>query len=90
MRPVLGESLWLGHVGDVRAAEEYYHEAVRLRPESAEHWYNLGHFLNSRQSYDEAYRALLQAVVLDPERADAYGELAGAATRSAMVLFASA
>jgi Tfp pilus assembly protein PilF len=72
-------------LGDVRAAEEHYREAAQLKPDSAEHLYNLGHFLNDRQSYDEAYRVLFQAVAKDPQRADAYGELAEAARCQGML-----
>jgi Tfp pilus assembly protein PilF len=63
-------------LGDPRAAEEHYREAARLRPDSAEHLYNLGHFLNSRRSYPEAYDVLQRSLALDPERADAYADLA--------------
>jgi len=66
-------------LGEVRTAEEHYREAARRQPDSAEHLYNLGHFLNSRKSYDEAYPVLLQAIAKDPQRADAYGALAEAA-----------
>lgn len=67
-------------LGDLRAAEDHYREAVQKQPDSAEHLYNLGYFLNGRQSYDEAYRVLLQAVEKDPNRADAHAELAQAAS----------
>jgi Tfp pilus assembly protein PilF len=66
-------------LGDVRAAENHYREAVMRRPESAEHLFNLGHFLNSRGRYHDAYLFLLQAAVSEPARVDAYGELAHAA-----------
>jgi Tfp pilus assembly protein PilF len=72
-------------LGDVRAAEEHYREAVQWQPGSAEHLYNLGHFLNVRERYDEAYPFLLQAATSDPERVDAYGELARAALRLGML-----
>jgi tetratricopeptide (TPR) repeat protein len=71
-------------LGDPRAAEDHYREAVQKQPESPEHLYNLGHFLNNRQSYDEAYRFLLQAVERDPQRADAHAELAQAASALGM------
>ena len=72
-------------LGDVQAAEEHYREAVRRQPDSAEHLYNLGHFLDGRKSYDEAYRVLSQAVARDPQRADAYGDLAEAAAGRGML-----
>jgi tetratricopeptide (TPR) repeat protein len=72
-------------LGDLRAAEDHYREAVQKQPDSPEHLYNLGHFLNNRQSYDEAYRFLLQAVERDPQRADAHAELARAAAALGML-----
>lgn len=66
-------------LGDVRAAEEHYREAVRRRPDSAEHLFNLGYFLNSRKRFADAYPFLSQAATKEPERVDAYGELAHAA-----------
>jgi len=72
-------------LGDTRSAEEHYREAVRLRPDSAEHLYNLGHFLNSRRSYPEAYDVLQKSLALDPERIDAYADLAEAAAARGML-----
>ena len=72
-------------LGDVRAAEEHYRAAVQWQPGSAEHLYNLGHFLNDRERHEEAYPFLLQAVTSGPERVDAYGELARAAIRLGML-----
>lgn len=63
-------------LGHLRAAEGHYREAVQRQPDSAEHLYNLGHFLTSRESYDEAYRFLLAAVAQDSRRAGAHAELA--------------
>jgi Tfp pilus assembly protein PilF len=72
-------------LGDLRAAEDHYREAVQTKPNSAVHLYNLGHFLNSRRNYDEAYRFLLQAVERDPQRAEAHAELAQAAAALGML-----
>ena len=66
-------------LGDLGAAEEHYQEAVKQQPASAEHLFNLGYFLNGRGRYEEAYPFLVQAVQHEPERVDAYGELAQAA-----------
>ncbi len=66
-------------LGDVRAAEDHYRAAVKQRPDSAEHLFNLGHYLNGRERFADAYPFLLQASVREPERVDAYGELAHAA-----------
>lgn len=66
-------------LGDIRAAEGHYREAARRRPDSAEHLFNLGHFLNGRERYEEAYPYLLRAVELEPGRVDVHGELARAA-----------
>lgn len=66
-------------LGEIEAAERHYREAVHRRPGSAEHLYQLGHFLNGRRRYDEAYSFLQQAAGRDPERADIRGELAKAA-----------
>lgn len=71
-------------LGDFRAAEDHYREAVIQRPESAEHSFNLGHFLNGRGRYEEAYPFLVRATERDPERVDAHGELAQAALRLGM------
>jgi Tfp pilus assembly protein PilF len=66
-------------LGDVQAAEEHYREAVRRRPDSAEHLFNLGYFLNGQKRFADAYPFLLKAATDEPERVDAYGELANAA-----------
>lgn len=66
-------------LGDLRTAEAHYRKAVMQRPESAGHLFNLGHFLNGRERYDDAYPFLLQAAQRDPRRADSFGELAQAA-----------
>lgn len=66
-------------LGDVQAAEDHYREALRQRPASAEHLFNLGHFLKGRGRFADAYPFLLQATVREPEQVDAYGELAQAA-----------
>jgi Tfp pilus assembly protein PilF len=65
--------------GYLTSAETNYRAAVRLEPESAEHLYNLGHFLNGQMRYQEAYLYLQSAVQRSPTRVDAYGELAAAA-----------
>jgi len=71
--------------GDIGAAEEHFRGAVRQAPDSPDHLYNLGRFLNSRRRFAEAYDLLQRAVVLDPERAAAYGELAQAAVGRGML-----
>lgn len=72
-------------LGDVGAAENHYREAVRQRPNSAEHSFNLGYFLNGRGRFADAYPFLLQAAVSEPERVDAQGELARAALSLGML-----
>jgi Tfp pilus assembly protein PilF len=66
-------------LGFLDAAEKNYRKAANLRPDMAEHLYNLGHFLNGQGSYWEAHGYLKSAVKRDPGRVDAYGELASAA-----------
>lgn len=66
-------------LGFLSSAEKNYRRAVSLRPESADHLYNLGYFLNGRQNYQEAYKYLDSAVKRNPKWVDAYGELAAAA-----------
>lgn len=72
-------------LGDSRAAEDHYREAVSQRPDSPEHLFNLGHFLNGRERYGEAYPILQQAAVNEPGRVDAHGELAHAALALGML-----
>jgi len=72
-------------LGDVVSAERHYREAVRWQPESAEHLYNLGHFLVGRHGDDEAYRVLRASLARDPGSADAWGDLASAEVRLKMV-----
>lgn len=72
-------------LGDSRAAEDHYREAVSQRPDSPEHLFNLGHFLNGRERYGEAYPILQQAALSEPDRVDAHGELAHAALALGML-----
>lgn len=66
-------------LGEVQAAEDHYREAVLLTPESSDRLYDLGHFLNDRNNWVEAYSTLLRALTLDPRRPETYAELARAA-----------
>lgn len=88
-------------MGDEESAEEHYREAVRLRPESPVHLFNLGHFLNERRQFQEAYKWLGRAAKilrkdsgrnpeLDRDRVNTYGELARAALHSGGLIEARA
>ena len=66
-------------LGFIKSAERNFRAAVRLDPESAEHLYNLGSFLNRRQKYQDAYKPLGSTIKRNPQWVDAYGELAFAA-----------
>lgn len=50
----------------VRAAREAYAAAVRLQPENAETWYELGLYEFDRRLLCQAYRHLNEAYTLDP------------------------
>jgi tetratricopeptide (TPR) repeat protein len=72
-------------LGDEKSAETHYREAVERHPDSGEHLFNLGHFLNGRGRFTDAYPVLSRSVDLEPERVDACGDLALAALRLGML-----
>jgi tetratricopeptide (TPR) repeat protein len=47
-------------------AEHWFMETLRIKPTSAEAWFNLGYFYDQRQRLDEAVTAFREAVRLRP------------------------
>lgn len=68
----------LMEAGDMPAAVESLQRADRLEPERALTLLALGLALNSRKQYDEARRALIHALDLEPENIDGLAALAEA------------
>lgn len=77
---ILGASLTA--LAQFPAAADSFREAVRLQPDSAEHWNNLGQALNALGRVDEAAASLKKAVALKPDFANALSNLGYALTQS--------
>lgn len=52
-----------------------YKEALRLNPEYAVTWLNLGINYGKMNKYEQANQAFLEAIRIEPEYADAWGSL---------------
>jgi tetratricopeptide (TPR) repeat protein len=57
--------------GQVDKAIRQYHEAIRLKPNHANAYYNLGLALAVKGQVDEAIRQFQEALRLKPDHADA-------------------
>lgn len=71
----------LHRLGNVRAAERHYRQALRTRPDEPVYWYNLGVALQDQRLYAEAAVAYRVAIALDPGCRDSHFNLAGVLER---------
>jgi tetratricopeptide (TPR) repeat protein len=63
-----------GRLGDLKAAERLLDKALKLDPDNADAWHNLGQVARGKDQLDRAVRLFRKALALDPEYVDAaYG-----------------
>jgi tetratricopeptide (TPR) repeat protein len=63
-----------GRLGDFKAAERLVEKSLKLDPDNADAWYNLGQVARERNVLERAVRMFRKAVELDPQYSDAaYG-----------------
>ncbi len=63
------------HLKDFQAAEVAYRTAIRLNPDFAWAWNNLGILLSDLERHDEAEAAYRKAIDIDPKHASAWNNL---------------
>ena len=56
-----------GQLGDLRAAERMLEKALKLAPDNADAWYNLGQVARERNVLERAVRLFRKALALDPQ-----------------------
>ncbi|WP_019504759.1 tetratricopeptide repeat protein [Pleurocapsa sp. PCC 7319] len=61
--------------GKLESAEEYYQQALKLKPDYAEAFYNLGNVLDKQGKLEAASASYQQALKLNPQLAEAHHNL---------------
>ncbi|MFW6076547.1 MAG: tetratricopeptide repeat-containing sulfotransferase family protein [Hyphomicrobiales bacterium] len=60
-----------GQLGDLRAAERLLEKALKLDPDNADAWFNLGQVARERDVLERAVRLFRKTLALDPQYTDA-------------------
>ena len=65
-------------LGRYKEAVQAYNSAIRIRPEYAAAYYNLGHAYSNLKQYEKAIRAFQRAIQYEPDHIEAYFALGNA------------
>ena len=61
-----------GHKAELDAAIDSYKQAIKIKPDYAEAYYNMGNALKDKGELDAAIDSYKQAIKIKPDYADAY------------------